>query len=171
MIFTVDSPVNEEDLKKLAEMVNTGPNPVVYLAIDPGKTNGVCGYDAKYYLQFMFTIPEEQLSEFLHVFERLELCIIEGYSLFPNKLKEQVYSDMLTPRVIGRVEEWARIKKIKLVKQEPKIKTTGYKWIGKKPLPKSNPRNHSLDAHVHFMYWAIRHKKISAASLLRLDNA
>lgn len=160
--------MTDEDLDRLKEAANNGTNPVKYIAIDPGKANGVCGYDSRFYLQFMFTIPEESMIDLLRVFEKVDTCIIEDYRLFPDKSKDQVYSDMLTSRIIGRVETWAQIGKIRLVKQGSKIKNTGYKWIGRKPLPKSNPRNHSLDAHVHFMYWAITTSKIAPETLLSL---
>jgi hypothetical protein len=52
------------------------------------------------------------------------------------------------------------------VLQKATIKKNGYNWIGIKPPSKSNPRNHEMDAHVHFMYWAIRTGKINANSLL-----
>jgi hypothetical protein len=140
---------------------------VIYLSIDPGKSNGVCGYDADYALLFMITVKSSEMIMFLQQFKNLKKCILEGFTLFPNKAKEQVYSDMETPRVIGRVESWATIVGVELIKQAPSIKPTGYKWIGEKPLPKSNPKNHSLDAHVHFMYWAIKGGHIDARSLVK----
>lgn len=160
-------PITDEQLASLAEAVNADMNPVKYLAIDPGKANGVCGYDAKFHLVFMYTIREEDMVKFLEVFKRVETCITESFLLFPTKTKDQIYSDMETSRVIGRVEGWAARAKVKLVMQPSSIKKTGYAWIGKKPLPKSNPKNHKMDAHVHFMFWAVKNGKINAADLLR----
>lgn len=154
-------------LDLIKDAVNNEQNPVTYLAIDPGKANGICGYDEKYYLIFMYTIQSSDIVDFLDIFEHVQKCIYEDYLLYPNKIKQQVYSDMETPRVIGRIESWAQRKKVALIKQGASIKTTGYAWIGKKPLPKSNPKNHELDAHVHFMYWAVKNNKINAADLLK----
>lgn len=157
----------EEYLANLKEVVNNPQNPIEYLGIDPGKKNGVCGYDAKFYLTFMLTIMADDINMFLHQFTKLEKVIIEEYRVYPGKEKDHTYSDVETLRVIGRVESWTEKNGIHLVKQPASIKPTGYAWIGKKPLPKSNPLNHSLDAHVHFMYWAVRHNKISATDLLK----
>ena len=156
-----------EDIAHLAEAVNTEENPVQYLGIDPGKANGVCGYNAKFYLQFMFTIKSDDMVKFLAAFKKVKKCIMENYKLFPNKAKDQYYSDMETPRVIGRVEAWAETNGVELITQPPTIKSTGYKWIGQKPLPKSNPWNHPMDAHVHLMYWAIKNKYIHPSELLK----
>jgi hypothetical protein len=159
--------LSEEYLQHLKEAVNAAENPVEYLAIDPGKTNGVCGYDTKYYLQFMLTIDADDMIRFLQQFNFIKKCIYEGYMVYPNKMKEHVYTDLQTSRVIGRIESWGELKQIELIKQPASIKSTGYKWIDEKPLPKSNKKNHCLDAHVHFMYWAVKHGLINAADLLR----
>jgi hypothetical protein len=159
--------LTKEDINKIEDYINRDANPVVYLSIDPGTKNGVCGYDKKAYLVFMFTVHADDMTSFLEKFHKVKKCIIEDFVLYPNKTQDQVYSDMLTSRVIGRVETWAERKDIELIKQGARIKPTGYKWIGQKPLPKSNPKNHSLDAHVHFMYWAIRNNVISASEILR----
>lgn len=159
--------LTQERLEHFAGVVNNEDNPVLYLGIDPGKSNGICGYDAKYYLSLMLTVPSDKMVQVMEMFEKVQKTVMENYLLYPNKMDKQIYSDMETPRVIGRVEAWAERKGVELIMQGASIKPTGYKWIGKKPLPKSNPANHELDAHVHFMYWAVKHHKINAAQLLR----
>lgn len=156
-----------DEIDKFEEFVNREENPVIYLAIDPGGKNGVCGYDVKAYLSFMVTVKADDMIYFLEKFHNIKKCIIEDFTLYPDKAREQIYSDMETSRVIGRVEAWSERKKIQLIKQPAKIKPTGYKWIGKKPLSKKNPQNHSMDANVHFIYWAVRNNLIKASDLLR----
>src|SRR5215510_12175206 len=95
------------DAQNLFDFVNNPVNPTTYLSIDPGKSNGVCGYDVKCYLQFMYTVQAEDMVKFLDTFHKVQTCIIENYKLYPNKIKQQIYSDVLTSRVIGRVESWA----------------------------------------------------------------
>lgn len=159
--------VSRTEFDRFEGTVNAEVNPVIYLGIDPGKSNGVCGYDARHYVVFMCTVNSLDMIHFLAMFKKVEKCIIEDYLLYPDKAKQQVYSDMETSRVIGRVESWAELHHVEVIKQGASIKATGYKWIGKKALPKSNPLNHELDAHVHFMHWAIKHGKVNAADLLR----
>lgn len=161
--------VTEEGLAHLKEAVNADVNPVESLGIDPGSRNGICGYDSRHYLQFMYSINEKDVTLFLRAFTKLKRIIIEDYRLYPNKTKQQVYSDMLTPRVIGRVEDYCTMRDIELIKQGASIKDTGYKWIGKKPPPKGNPKRDPMDAHVHFMYWAIKNRHIDAGKLITDD--
>ncbi len=163
-------PISDEDFKSLHETVNAPSNAVKYLSIDPGKANGVCGFDSRYYLQFMYTVREEDMQRFLECFEAVTLCIVEDFKLYPNKSQQQIYSDMLTSRVIGRIEGWAARHRVELIKQGASIKKNGYAWIGKKPPSKSDPTNHMKDAHVHFMYWAIKNRRIDASVLLDLNK-
>lgn len=159
--------IKEGELEKLEIVVNSDTNPILFLGIDPGKRNGICGYDAKYCVQFMLNINEADVAKFLRCFTKLQKIIMEGYKLYPNKAKQQIYSDMLTPRVIGRVEDYCDMRNIDLIIQPASIKPTGYMWIGKKPPPKGNINRDPMDAHVHFMYWAVKNRLINAADLLR----
>lgn len=156
-----------EIIDKFTEIVNNKLAPIIYLAIDPGKYNGVCGYDEKFQLHFMHVVAATDMTKFLRAFNNVTTCIIEDYLLYPNKAKDQFYSDMETPRIIGRVESWTESKNIKLVKQPAKIKPTGYLWIGKKPPSKGSNKNDPMDAHVHFMYWAVYNRKIKPEELLK----
>ena len=159
--------LTEEYLANFKKVVNAEANPTKYLAIDPGKANGVCGYDAKYYVLFMMTVHADDIVMFLDQFDTIDKCIMESYAVYPNKVKDHIYSDLETPRVIGRIESWAKLKKVELIRQPAHIKPTGYKWIGEKPLPKSDIMNHSLDGHVHFMYWAVLRGYIKLEDLIK----
>ncbi len=154
-----------EYIEKLSEIVNNENDPIVYIAIDPGKSNGVCGYNALGHLQFMTTIDERDLLKFLGIFKRVNKCITENYLVYAHKAKHHINSDVLTLRVIGRIENWCELNNIPLVKQLAAIKSTGYKWLGKEPLPKSNPANHKWDAHVHFVYWGVMKGILKAKDL------
>lgn len=158
--------LGDDALKKLAAIVNHDVNPIKYLAIDPGITSGTCGYDDRMRLQFMFNVKMDDMAFFLDSFDNVKLCVYENFMLYPDKSKEQFYSKMETSQVIGQIKSWAKLKGVELVEQPARIKPTGYNWIGKKPLPKSNKMNHGWDAHVHFMYWGIRNKHIDAAEVL-----
>jgi hypothetical protein len=156
-----------EQKDNLETFITNEANPLESLAIDPGKFNGVCGYDSRHYLQFMYVVDFEDMVTFLNILKRVKRCIIEDYTLFPNKAMRQTYSDMPTSRMIGRVESWAELHSVELIKQLPTIKVTAYKWLGKKPPAKSTNLNDPWDAHAHFTYWAIKNKKINPAVLLK----
>lgn len=165
MIFDDDGRITEEGFEKLRQLANNEINPVIFLSFDPGKGTGVTGYDAKYYLQFMWTIHADDVVKFLACFDHISLIVMENYRVFAHKAKAHINSDLLTVRVIGRIESWCENKDITLIPQAPSIKTTAYKWAKKKPLPKSNPRNHALDAHVHFIFFAVQRGYINLASI------
>jgi hypothetical protein len=153
----------KENFEKSPEYVNN----VRYLGIDPGKSNGVCIYNDNAELMFMITVPADDMTQFLKLFKNVKVAVVEDFFLYPNKAKQQIYSDMETSRVIGRIETWAELNDTEVIKQKATVKTTGYAWIGEKPLPKTNPMNHVLDAHVHFVYWAVRKGLLKAADLLK----
>jgi len=140
---------------------------VKYLSIDPGLSNGICGYNKRGHLQFSIIIKLDELVDFLKQYKRVDTVIVEDYTIYPNKAKDHIYSDVPTSRAIGRIESWAELNDTKLIKQPAHIKSTGYKFLGKKPLPKSNPNNHWLDAHAHFTFWAVGNGLIDPRSLLK----
>lgn len=119
---------------------------------------------------FMTTINERELLKFLKIFTKVTTCVTEDYKIRYDRAVQHTGSDVLTLRVIGRIEHWCEINNVTLIKQMPTIKATGYLWLGKKPLPKSNPANHKWDAHVHFIHWAVRKGLIKAADLLRNEG-
>ncbi len=162
MLFSND----ESSIESLASFANNEMVPVKYLAIDPGKANGICGYDEQYKLLMMWTVKEQDMLTFLRQFKKVDKCIIENFLLYSHKAQQQVSSDMLTSRVIGRVENWAEVNDIDLIKQNASVKPLGYKYLGKQPLPKSNRLNHAMDAHAHFIYWGVRMRKINVRDLL-----
>lgn len=140
----------------------------VYMAIDPGKRTGLNIYDEKGNILGMYTIAGSKIISFLQDFVKIKVCIIEGYRVFPHKAKAHVYSDLETPRIIGRVEAWAEVNGIKLVKQRSADKTMGYKYQAEEPAKKSNPQNDVLDAHAHFIFWAVNNGVIKPEQLIEL---
>ncbi len=158
--------LSPQELEHLAATVNEPMNPVKFLAIDPGKSNGVTFYDERYRLVFSMTVDADDMVEFLEQFKLVHTVICESFLLYPNKAKEQTYSSMETSRVIGRIESWCAQMGIRLIMQPASIKPIAYKWLGKKKPSKSDSTNHQKDAHAHFIYWGVRTGKIDMKSLI-----
>ena len=158
--------LTDEYLEVLYKFVNNEEKPITFIAIDPGVSNGVTGYSATGSIQFMTTIKEPDLLKFLRVFQKLTTVICEDYRIREDKAKHHIGSDVVTLRVIGRIENWCETANVVLAKQMPTIKPIAYKWLGKKPLPKHNPANHKWDAHAHFTYWAVRNRVIDLKDLI-----
>lgn len=161
--------LDDKIFESLKDRVNEPPNPTTYLAVDPGKSNGFCGYDDRHHLTFMFTIPSTNMIRVLQLFTKVQIIIVENFTLFPHKRTEANYSDMETSRVIGRIESWAELNKVEIIKQGPNVKKTGYQWLGIPSPSKSNPANHELDAHCHFTYWAVKNGRINLLNLIKKD--
>lgn len=143
--------------------------PVKYLGIDPGESNGLAAYDESAKLIWMKTVGLSRLTDFLS--KKVEFAtgaffIIEDYMVYPNKAQQHIYSNLATPRAIGRLEAFAEERGIKIVKQKAAIKSIGYKYIGKKPPTHSDPTSHVQDANVHAVYWLVNNGIIDPRSLI-----
>lgn len=139
---------------------------VRYLSVDPGESNGLCGYDIDGRLLWMATTKLRDLARFIEELRNVHTCIIEDYKIHPHKAQDHIYKDVVAIRAIGKIENWIERYNIKEFKQPNKHKTTGYQYMGKKPPPKSDPRRHELDAHAHFLYWGVNSKLINPADLI-----
>lgn len=144
---------------------------IAYLAIDPGETNGIAAYDENGVLLWCRPIKHADLTDFLldieKLFAPLQLIIVENYLVYPNKAKQHVYSKLTTVRMLGEIDGFAKARGIKVQKQNATIKNVGYKWMGRKPLPKSDPMNHAFDAHAHGLYWLVTHHIVDPSTLLK----
>lgn len=139
---------------------------IYYISIDPGKRSGITWYNEKANILGMETVLYDNLSSFLDKFNTVKLAVVEEYRVYPHKARQHVYSDLMTPRAIGRIESWAEHNNIKLVKQGAHIMDTGYRYLGKRKPPKSDPLNHVSNAHAHFVYYAVCNGLIDPTKLL-----
>lgn len=139
---------------------------IKYLSVDPGEANGIAGYNDKAQLQFMQVVTYDGLTRFLGQLDYVEICICEEYRVYPHKAQKHIYNKLLTPRAIGKVETWAELHGVRLIMQAATHKGTGFKYLGKKEPPRSNPLSHAIVAHAHFTYWAVVNKVIKPEELI-----
>lgn len=126
-------------------------------AFDPGESTGWVVLDKEgNVLATGIARGREKLYEVLEkIGEPPEVVVIEEFTLFQHKSKQQSGSKMETTRVIGVIEAWAR--KSKVVFQRPNIKPIAEMWTGHKP--SSNHKNsHHIDALNHGMYYLYNNK-------------
>lgn len=143
-----------------------------YISFDPGETTGWASFDEEGRLHKAgYSKGLDQFYDWLDSHSTFEGCgdlntvIIEEFRLYPWKSDAQKWSQFKTVEVIGAIKFWARSismkmfpiwniqHQIQVVEQPANIKAIGYKWAMCSPLPKSNPRNHELDAYVHGVYY------------------
>lgn len=128
----------------------------MYLAIDPGKTNGWAYFNETGFCEEYGQGDLDELREFFQEYEKtLQVVIIEDFKLFKHKALVQSGSDMVASRVIGAVEEWVRPRKIKLVKQPADRLTIAQLWSGKK-MPKNHAKSHWVSAYNHGYYYLVK---------------
>ena len=128
-----------------------------YTAFDPGKANGVAFWDSVPNFIWMDTWQFDELPQKLSDsdFSECKVFIIERFLVYPHMTHRLPYNQMITSQAIGILKGFAHSRGIKVVEQNATIKTTGYKWLGRKPPSKTNPNNHSLDAVAHGTYYLV----------------
>lgn len=125
-----------------------------YIALDPGGTTGYATWDeSANFLDMDYLDLDEVRNKFeLDLWDAI-VVICETWVLDPKLAKVFAWSEMPTCKLIGWLEGVCYMRKIPFVLQRTQIKPTAYKHAGKKPLPKSNPMNHALDAFIHGDYY------------------
>lgn len=147
---------------------------VTYIAIDPGKTNGIAAYDKEGNCVWMYEVKYDGIIQFLKQVESsmmdfstgIKAVIIEDFRLFPHKRTEHNFSDLATARVIGRIEAFCEDRDIKLVKQMPDTKTTGFAYLGQKEPSRGAKLAHAAVANAHGTYWLLNSGIMSGRKLL-----
>lgn len=132
--------------------------PNLLLAIDPGKATGYSFWKnaRPAHLGIVRGLAEmdDWLIACIDVFGKPDIIIIEKYSLFSWKAKQQSGSDMPASQVIGKVEMWAKMHKIPVVYQKPDQMHEAVKW-SKVPIPANHDNSHDKAALNHAVYYLV----------------
>lgn len=139
---------------------------IKYIAIDPGETCGFALYDKSGKLLWLEQHPLNRLITYLWaILKDNKNCVVicEAYRVYPQKAMDHIYSDLKTVKAIGRIEALCELTESKLVMQPATVKSTGFRWIGKKP---SSQLKHQQDAHAHGIYYLVSNGIIDPAALL-----
>jgi len=87
------------------------------LAFDPGETTGICvfkGSGLAYHDQIKTLTPEERLTNLNWAFEMAQPThvVYENYRVYGDKAKDHTNQELITPRVIGTIEDQCTLRKI-----------------------------------------------------------
>lgn len=96
------------------------------VSIDPGEHTGLAFWDRGHYLfgemvlldGFVWSDVFRQIEKFCP-----KVLVMEDFRLYPWKAKEQSWSQLKTPQLIGVIKYWAFQHRIPLVLQPASIKT------------------------------------------------
>lgn len=139
----------------------------LYAGIDPGLTTGLAVANEEGEFQGFVSVHFDKIQDSLinwdtYWLQKPEVVIVEDYRLNPYTAKrvEATHSRIETVQVIGMVKIWCTSHDIECVIQDRDKKGVGYRYWGKKPLPKSNPMNHPYDAAAHLMFYMVNKKLI-----------
>lgn len=129
-----------------------------YLAFDPGKRTGVCGWvDPKQIPVIMEIMEEKERDTFLQRLDpsTLKCVLLEDYRVRNEKFNHQG-DRVYTAKVIGDIEGFCRRNQIDVVLLQPTVKKIAAKWVGYQ-----YPRGHLPD---HVAAWLI------GSYYLRINN-
>jgi len=137
------------------------------ISIDPGKTTGVVEWSAEYKpIHYDQLLWEDPLYEYLDkVLDPPSVVVLEKFTLYGHKAKQQSGSDMLTSQIIGVVKSYARVWRSKLIEQPASIKPIAEKWSGVKPTGAHNKNSHWVDAYNHGYYYLQKNGLIQSRAL------
>jgi hypothetical protein len=150
-----------------------------YLAVDPGLKTGWATWDeAGDVLSMGKTNSYDELHKLLAGFNvGIKVVIIEDFTLFKHKAKEQTGSKMPAPKAIGQVETFARLWGARIEKQPSSIKPIAERMTGKHTkdyktgrLLMAKEMTHMWDAYNHGEYYLIT-KKIKKQSIDELRRS
>lgn len=136
-----------------------------YLAVDPGVHTGWAIWDEQgKFLSMGTTHSYEELHDKLEsIPSTIKVVIIEDFTLWAHKAREQAGSEMPAPKAIGQIETFARLWRAKIIKQDSSIKPIAERMTGqhtvhpvtKKPLM-AKTQTHVIDAFNHGEYYLIK---------------
>lgn len=133
-----------------------------YLAIDPGNTSGYAEFNERGELDRFGHLKDDTagMGDYLESITDLpEIVIVEDYRVLGQKLKAHTGSRVVTIKVIGVIDGWARRHGIKVVLQPANIKLIAEKWSGHKP-PSDHSQSHKFDALNHGIYYLVKHNVV-----------
>ena len=143
---------------------------MLILGVDPGGVVGWCLVEAPLILRGSGQIKasEFRASALLTGLGPQDELVIESFRLRPSKGKSQGGSDMVTPQIIGALQEQAQTQGIPVIYQEPSIKhaMTGDLLRALGLWPKTG--HHSQDAARHVGYRVLTQWAEDPAVVVRL---
>lgn len=126
------------------------------LAFDPGETTGWALFkDDGVFLGFGQVKYGEELYTSLDGFTDINTVVIEKFTLYKHKAKQQSGSEMKTSQVIGIIKTYARNWGAEVVEQPASIKPIAEKFSGLQASKGSHKNSHHKDAFNHAIYYFI----------------
>lgn len=145
--------------------------PKMVLGLDPGLATGYSiwrdGRPAEHGDVRGMANFDDWLADFVENFGKPDVIVVENFTLFRWKAVQQSGSDMPASKIIGKVELWARMLRIPVVKQSASILPIAQKWSQVK-MPSDHNKSHHISAFNHVVYYLVKAKMMSP---LGLQNA
>jgi hypothetical protein len=133
------------------------------LGVDPGKNTGYAlvtvdgrdiqptgtvGVDRNESIQSIQDIVKDRL---------VDILVVEDFKVRPGMARggKFDYSDMVAPRVIGKLELLAELSGLEIVKQQASLKPPAYGFAGLKYSP-GKKGTHWQDAFAHAVYYCVK---------------
>ncbi len=125
---------------------------------DPGESTGWCSWhESGALLATGTTRSREELYKLLDAFadNPPQVFVVEDWKLFKHKAVQQSGSKQETVRVIGVLDEWARQKKVTVVKQPSSLLPTTQLQSGVR-LDSNHKNSHWQSAYNHGFHYLVQ---------------
>lgn len=107
----------------------------------------------------------ESVDSIRELIKEADVVVVEDFLVRPKKARRGAfdYSNMVAPRVIGKIEEICAVQGKTLVKQQSSLKPPAYGFAGMKYV-KGKQGQHWQDAFAHACYYAVNKLDASPVS-------
>lgn len=126
------------------------------LSIDPGDMTGWCYIEAPDTILGYGNLPYASLIEFIgdwdYAKKPIDVFLVEDFIVF-DKRRQRFGDRQKTTRALGAIEVAARMRKVKLIKQDSSIIPTAIKRTGIDPRKGSHAKTHWAYAYLHAAYF------------------
>ena len=133
----------------------------MFLVLDPGETTGFARFEQDGSLIDIGQVEgiEDLVTWINDLDPKPALIVYEQFLVDPHVRLGG--SDLETVQAIGQIRKYGIENGIVAIPQSRTIKLIGYRWAGKKPLPKKrHDESHKWDALAHGIYYLVSNKII-----------
>jgi hypothetical protein len=130
------------------------------LGLDPGKNTGWSIIKVENKIISIEDFGVEKNGDVSYIAAQcipdVDQVVVEDFKLRPVKARAGVfdYSDMIAPKVIGKIELLCEMAKKDLAKQQPSVKPSAYGFANMVYV-RGKKNQHWQDAYVHAVYFAV----------------
>ena len=127
------------------------------IAFDPGKATGWAIFQDGLPKDFGDIRGLSKLDDFLIALDDIDFAVYEDFRLYSHKALQQSGSHMEASQAIGKIEIWAKMRKIACIAQPANVLPVAQLW-SKMKMPRNHDKSHHISAYNHAVYYLVKNK-------------